>query len=71
MEVVKEQDNHALLASTGQIRFGEVNWADDQPAAQFIKTREAKNDWNRKLLLRFTPPFSRWYGWGRVEFTMA
>jgi predicted GH43/DUF377 family glycosyl hydrolase len=43
--VVKEKGDAALLACAGQIRFGEVNWADARPTAHFLESREQLRAW--------------------------
>ncbi len=45
VEVVKERGSMALLACSGCIRFGVVDWAAALPCARFITTRSELADW--------------------------
>lgn len=45
VEVVRERGTKALLACTGPIRFGIVDWADAHPAARFVATVEELDSW--------------------------
>lgn len=46
VEVVKEHGSQALLASSGCIRFGVVDWADEHPAARFITDHAELRQWS-------------------------
>lgn len=43
--IVKEKGDRALVACAGQIRFGEVNWAEEKPAARFLESHEQLRAW--------------------------
>ena len=45
VEIVKECGSRALLACTGPIRFGTVDWADEQPVARFISNVDELKAW--------------------------
>ena len=45
VEVVKEHGTKALLACTGPIRFGIVDWSDENPVARFVTTAEELGTW--------------------------
>lgn len=45
VEVVKERGTKALLACTGPIRFGIVDWSDENPVARFVATAEELGVW--------------------------
>lgn len=42
VEIVKERGTRSLLACTGPIRFGEVDWASEEPTGRFLTTDELK-----------------------------
>lgn len=44
VEVVKERGDEALLACTGPIRFGAVDWSAERPVAHFV-TRAELEGW--------------------------
>ena len=46
-EIVTEQGDRSLLASTGSIRFGEVDWSEENPTASFISTPERLSSWGK------------------------
>ena len=48
VEVVRDRGTQSLLACTGPIRFGVVDWADQQPAAHFIATSDELKSWQEK-----------------------
>jgi predicted GH43/DUF377 family glycosyl hydrolase len=48
VEVVKERGTKALLACTGPIRFGSVDWADETPRARFLSNREELEAWQEE-----------------------
>ena len=45
VEIVKERGAKSLLACTGPIRFGEVDWSHKAPAGKFLKKREELSAW--------------------------
>jgi len=45
VEIVQERGSESLLACTGPIRFGVVDWAGDKPVGRFITTREELASW--------------------------
>jgi hypothetical protein len=45
VEIVKDRGTQSLLACAGPIRFGVVDWAQEQPAGRFIATREELASW--------------------------
>ncbi|NLS76678.1 MAG: hypothetical protein GXY76_05380 [Chloroflexi bacterium] len=45
VEVVRERGARSLLACTGPIRFGVVDWSQEQPVGRFIDTREELASW--------------------------
>lgn len=47
VEVVKEKGTRSLLAcfAGGYIRFGEVDWSDEKPTADFVATAEQLASW--------------------------
>jgi hypothetical protein len=44
VEIVKDRGSTSLLACTGPIRFGWVDWADEQPIGRFV-TAEQLREW--------------------------
>ena len=52
VEVVKERGSQALLACTGPIRFGVVDWSAPRPMARFIATREELAAWQGPVCAR-------------------
>jgi hypothetical protein len=45
VEVVRDRGTQSLLACTGPIRFGVVDWARERPVGRFISTREELSSW--------------------------
>ncbi len=45
VEVVRDRGDQSLLACTGRIRFGVVDWAQEQPAACFVPSIEELAGW--------------------------
>lgn len=45
VEVVRDRGTEALLACTGPIRFGVVDWAQEHPAGRSIATRQELASW--------------------------
>ncbi len=47
VEIVKNKNCKSLLACSGPIRFGEVNWNEELPAGSFISTEEQLRQWSK------------------------
>lgn len=45
VEIVKDHGDRSLLASTGVIRFGLVDWAAPQPTARFVSSHDELVQW--------------------------
>jgi predicted GH43/DUF377 family glycosyl hydrolase len=45
VEIVKDHGQTSLLACTGPIRLGEVDWGQERPAARFLETRQELEAW--------------------------
>ena len=51
VEVVKERGTKALLACTGPIRFGTVDWAAERPSARFVTSADELENWSANASL--------------------